>query len=84
MPESWVEKNISLPLWTKVFKALEIWDIDYHEKYRKHIREKRYGEYIEKVTDDLQEKIYQKNKKDIENLIKEQFPEPEFKIKYDP
>ena len=64
-----------------MFKALEIWDQEYHEKYRKYIREKRFGEYIKKVTDDLQEKIYQKNKKQIEELIKEQFPDPEYIIK---
>ena len=80
MPESWVELNISLPLWTRVFKALGIYDIDYHDKYRKHIREKRYGEYIKKVTEDLQEKIYQKNLQDIKKKIEEQFPKPEFKI----
>ena len=63
-----------------MFKALGIYDIDYHDKYRKYIREKRYGEYIKRVIEDLQNKIYDKNIKQIEKLIKETFPEPEYKI----
>jgi hypothetical protein len=65
-----------------VFKAIGIYDEDYHEKYRKYIREKRYGEYVRKVTEDIQNKIVEKNKKDIEKLIKEKFPEPEYIIHY--
>jgi hypothetical protein len=82
VPETWAELNISLPLWTKIFKALGIYDEDYHDKYRKHIREKRYGEYIERVTEDLQDKIYEANLQDIKKKIKEQFPEPEYTIRY--
>ena len=59
-----------------------LYDEDYHEKYRKYIREKRYSIYIEKVTDDIQEKLNNKTKKQIEKLIKETFPEPEYKIIY--
>lgn len=59
-----------------------LYDEDYHEKYRKYIREKRYSIYIEKVTDDIQEKLNSKTKKQIEKLIKDTFKEPEYKIIY--
>lgn len=71
-----------MPLWTKVFQKLGLYDEDYHEKYRKYIREKRYSIYIEKVTADIQQKLNSKTKKQIEKLIKETFPEPEYKIIY--
>lgn len=63
-----------------MFKVMGLYDEDYHEKYRKYIREKRYAKYIDMVIGDIQNKIYDKNKKQIEKLIKEKFPEPEWKI----
>ena len=59
-----------------------LYDEDYHEKYRKYIREKRYSIYIEKVIDDIQQKLNSKTKKQIEKLIKDTFKEPEYKIIY--
>jgi hypothetical protein len=57
-----------------------LYDEDYHEKYRKYIREKRYAEYINLVIRDLQEKIHDKNKEQIAKIIKEKFPEPDYTI----
>ena len=71
-----------MPLWTKVFQKMGLYDEDYHEKYRKYIREKRYSIYIEKVIDDIQQKLNSKTKKQIEKLIKDTFKEPEYKIIY--
>jgi len=65
-------------LWTKVFKALNIYDEDYHENYRKYIHEKRYADYIKMVSNDIQDKILAMNKKQIQELMNKKFPEPEF------
>jgi len=65
-------------LWTKIFKALKIYDQDYHEKYRRYIFEKRYEVYIDKIIEDILNKIMAKNKKQIEEIMKENFPEPKF------
>jgi hypothetical protein len=65
-----------------IFKKLGLYDEDYHEKYRKYIREKRYVEYINKVIEDIQNKIRDKNKEQIKKLIKEKFPEPPYIIHY--
>ena len=54
--DSWLEKNVTIPLWTKAFKALGIYDIDYHEKYRQYIQNKRYEKYIDLVIGDIKEK----------------------------
>jgi uncharacterized membrane-anchored protein len=77
-----VELNISLPLWTKVFKTLNIYNEDYHDKYRKHIREKRYAEYIKLVLEDINNRIIETKKQIKDEKFKEIFPEPEYKIIY--
>ena len=53
---SWLEENVTIPLWTKVFKKLGIYDEDYHEKYRQHILNKRYEKYIDLVIEDIKNK----------------------------
>ena len=57
MGDSWLEKNVTIPLWTKVFKSLGIYDQDYHEKYRQYIHNKRYEKYIDLVIADVKEKF---------------------------
>ena len=65
-------------MWTKVFKALNIYDEDYHEKYRQYIHDQRYEKYIDLVINDIQENIRAMNKKQIQELMNKKFPEPEF------
>jgi len=65
-------------LWTKIFKSLEIYDQDYHQKYRKSLHSKRYKTYINLVANDIQKKILEINKKKIEKLMNKKFPEPDF------
>ena len=55
--DTWVEKNISLPVWRKAFKKLGIFNEDYHEKYRKYIHNKRYEKYIDTVIEDIKEQF---------------------------
>ena len=59
---------------------MNLYDEDYHEKYRQYTKEKRYAEYIGKVVEDLQDKIQSKNREQIDKIMKEQFPMPTFKI----
>jgi len=54
--DSWLEKNVTIPLWTKIFKSLGIYDEDYHEKYRDYLHNKRYETYIDLVIGDIKEK----------------------------
>ena len=54
--DSWLEKNVTFPLWAKIFKSLGIYDEDYHEKYRAYIHNKRYETYIDLVIGDIKEK----------------------------
>jgi len=51
--DSWLEKNITIPLWTKAFKVLGIYDEDYHKKYRQYIHNERYETYISLVINDI-------------------------------
>jgi len=69
-----------MPYWEKLFKALGIYDVDYHKKYRKYLHSERYETYINLVEKDIREKIESVKKKKIDELMKEKFPEPEFKI----
>lgn len=69
-----------MPYWEKLFKALGIYDVDYHEKYRKYLRSERYKTYINLVEKDIREKIESANRKKIDELMKEKFPKPEFRI----
>ena len=45
-----------MPFWGKIFKSLNIYDEDYHEKYRDYIHNKRYETYIDLVIGDIKEK----------------------------
>jgi len=65
-------------LWTKIFKSLGIYDLDYHKKYRKSLHAERYKTYINLVANDIQKKIRLMNKKQIRELMNKKFPEPEF------
>ena len=69
-----------MPYWEKLFKAWGIYDIDYHEKYRQYLHSKRYETYINLVEKDIREKIESVNRKKIEELLEEKFPEPEWII----
>ena len=66
--------------WEKLFKALGIYDVDYHEKYRQYLHSERYLTYINLVEKDIRGKIESANKKKIDEIMKEKFPKPEFKI----
>jgi hypothetical protein len=57
-------------MWVKLFKTLGIYDEDYHKKYREYLHSKRYKTYIELVAGDIQEKILNTNKKQIDKLFK--------------
>jgi hypothetical protein len=69
--DSWLEKNATIPLWTKIIKALGIFDEDYHKKYREYIHQERYKTYINLVANDIQEKILNTNKTQIDKLFKD-------------
>lgn len=79
--DSWLEKKVTIPYWSSVFKSLEIYNEDYHEKYRKYIHSKRYKVYINKVAEDMYNVLWDKLiQKRIERALKEEFPEPVFLI----
>ena len=67
--DSWLEKE-TIPKWEKLFKAWGIYNVDYHEKYRKYIHSERYKTYIDLVTEDIQESIRLMNKAQIEECMK--------------
>jgi hypothetical protein len=70
-------------LYKRLFEALGILDIDYHEKYRKYINEKRYAKYLEALRVDMFTRLIDlKRELDIEKKLKEKFPEPEYTIRY--
>ena len=46
------------------------------------LHQKRYNAYINMVMKDIQNNIVAINKRQIQELMKENFPKPEFKIKY--
>ena len=46
------------------------------------LHQKRYHAYINMVIEDIQNNIVAINKRQIQELMKENFPKPEFKIKY--
>jgi len=48
-----LEKKVTIPHWTNVFKSLGIYKENYHKKYRKYIHSKRYKVYINKVAEDM-------------------------------
>lgn len=60
-----------------MFKALGIYNEDYHEKYREYVHSERYKTYIDLVTNDIQEKFRNMNKKQIKALT---FSKPTFTI----
>ena len=62
-----------MPYWVKLFKAWGIYDLDYHEKYRKSLYNKRYKTYINLVINDIKKRIIAINVNDIDKLIKEKF-----------
>ncbi len=58
-----------------------MYDPDYHEKYKQYIMQKRYKKYLEALKLEMFTRLIDlKRKLDIEKKIKEQFPEPEYKI----
>ena len=66
-----------------MFEALGILDIDYHEKYKQYINEKRYSKYLEALKIDMFTKLIDlKRELDIEKKMKAEFPEPEYTIRY--
>ena len=66
-----------------IFKKLGIFDENYHQKYRKLLKQKRYREYIENVKLDMYAKLFDARlKEQINKLMNRKFPKPEFKIKY--
>ena len=75
--DSWLEKHVTIPRWSKIFKSLGIYDVDYHKKYRDYIHSERYKTYIGLVANDIQEKIRALNKADIQALV---FFKPTFTI----
>jgi len=64
-------------MWKKLFKTLGIYDVDYHKKYRKHLRSERYKTYIDLVADDIYEKFRGVSAAKIKALI---FSKPTFTI----
>ena len=59
----------------------DIFNENYHDKYRECINEKRYPEYIELVTLDMYTKLFdEKLKTKIEKLFKEKFGKENFVI----
>jgi len=67
-----------MPYWKKLFKVLGIYNVDYHEKYRKYLYSERYKTYINLVEKDIRERIELVNKKKIDELMKEKFGKPDF------
>jgi len=58
-----------------------LYDEDYHAKYKQYIDQKRYKKYLESVRLDMFTKLIDLRRElDIEKKLKEQFPEPEYKI----
>jgi len=58
-----------------IFKELNIFDENYHQKYREMIRQKRYKEYIENVKLDMYAKFFDARLQErIKKLIEEKFP----------
>ncbi len=53
-----MEKKVTIPYWTSIFKSLGIYNEDCHEKYRKYIHNKRYKVYINKVAEDMYKKLF--------------------------
>jgi len=78
--DSWLEKNLTIPLWTKIFKVTGIFDENFHKKYRDFIHKKRYNNYIDMVLEDIKNNIRTMNKKQIQELMYKKFAKPEFKI----
>jgi len=68
----------TIPYWEKLFKVLGIYNIDFHEKYRKYIHSERYKIYINLVTKDIQENIMAMNKAQIDECLKKFFWKKEF------
>lgn len=66
-----------MPKWKKLFKALGIYNKDYHEKYREHIHGERYKTYIDLVMGDVKERFRSLNKMEVRELI---FSKPTFAI----
>ena len=48
---------MTIPFWTKQFKAWGIYDENYHKKYRQHLKNKRYETYIDLVIEDIKNSI---------------------------
>jgi len=60
-----------------------LYDEDYHKKYYKYIKEKRYKKYLEALQLDMFTRLIDLRRElDIEKKIKEQFPEPDYIIVY--
>jgi hypothetical protein len=72
-----------VPIFSRIFKALGLYDQDYHDKYRQYIKEKRYKKFLEMVRLDMYTGLLDlKFKLDAEKKIKETFPEPPYIIHY--
>ena len=66
-----------------IFRKLSIFDENYHQKYRKLLKQKRYREYIENVKLDMYAKLFDARlKEQINKLMNRKFPKLEIKIKY--
>ena len=77
--DSWLEKK-TIPKWIALFKALGIYDQDYHKKYRHEIHNQRYKTYIESVLEDIKENIITMKKENIKECLKDFFLKKEFII----
>ena len=58
-----------MPYWEKLFKVLGIYNVDFHEKYRKYLLSGRYLTYINLVEKDIRGKIESANKKKVKELL---------------
>jgi len=66
---------------TRIFKKLDLYNKDYHIKYRKALKEKRYQKYLGYLKVDMFTRLIDLRRElDIEKKMKKQFPEPDFEI----
>jgi hypothetical protein len=67
-----------MPYWKKLFKAWGIYKVDFHKKYRKHLKGKRYKTYIDLVIGDIKKSIGSMNRAQIDECLKDFFRKKEF------
>ena len=66
-----------MPYWEKLFKAWGIYKVDYHKKYRKYLRSKRYLTYINLVFGDIKNSIESMNESQINECLEKFFKKKE-------